>query len=168
MSKFKPVPLEGEPKRNNRFIVEFPTELGIESFLVQSVTRPKIKINSVEVPYMNTTFNVSGKYVWENIEIAFIDVFGPNTTQQIMNMVLHCKKQKANFIKEELEGNADFRKRILFTFQIKSLDPTGVEVDKWTIDVEELISVDFGNNNYSDDSLQIITVKLKPHSCRLG
>lgn len=168
MEKFKPVPMEQEPKRNNRFVVEFPTEFGIESFLVQSVTRPKLTISQVEIPYMNTSYNIAGKHSWEDFTITLIDVIGPSTTQGVMNMIMHCKTQKLNFLKEELEGNSDFRNRILFTFSIKSLDPTGVEVEIWTVDVEELLAVDFGNCNYSDSSLQMITVKLKPHRCRLN
>jgi hypothetical protein len=39
---FRPVPIEQEPKRKNRFVLEFPTELGIESFLVQTSGKPSL------------------------------------------------------------------------------------------------------------------------------
>ena len=78
---FRPVPVEQEPKRNNRFVLEFPTELGIESFLVQTSGKPTIEINETEIPYMNTFTYVAGKYKWAPIDIEFIDVIGPSTTQ---------------------------------------------------------------------------------------
>ena len=51
---FRPSPIEQEPKRKNRFVLEFPTELGIDSFNVMTSGKPKITHNVVEIPYMNT------------------------------------------------------------------------------------------------------------------
>ena len=51
---FRSVPVENEPKLKNNFELLFPTELGIESFLVQTVQKPSIQINAVEIPYMNS------------------------------------------------------------------------------------------------------------------
>lgn len=168
MSTFTPVPIEQEPKRNNRFVVEFPEEFGIESYVVQSITRPKLNINQVEIPYMNTTYNTPGKYFWEDFEITFIDIIGPSTTRGIMNMIAYCQKQKAYFLKRELEGEESLKSKVLFTFQLKSLNPVGEEIEQWTIEVQELMYVDFGRNDYSDDNMQTIIIKLKPGKCILN
>jgi len=61
---FRPAPIEQEPKRKNRFALEFPTELGIDQFIVQTSGKPKLNINSVEIPYMNTSTWVAGRSVW--------------------------------------------------------------------------------------------------------
>ena len=40
------MPFQYEPKRANRFILTFPTSLGINSWYVESTSRPSIKIES--------------------------------------------------------------------------------------------------------------------------
>ena len=76
---FRPVPIDQEPKLKNRFVLEFPTELGIESYLVQTSKKPSMKIEKITIPYMNTQSYVAGKYYFEEMEITFIDVIGPST-----------------------------------------------------------------------------------------
>ena len=74
---FRSVPVENEPKLKNNFELLFPTELGIESFLVQTAQKPSINMNAVEIPYMNTSTFVTGRSVWQPMEISFIDTVGP-------------------------------------------------------------------------------------------
>lgn len=63
-----------EPLRNNRFIVNFPSELEIQSWWVGSTTSPKI----------------NGKK-WENITITFRSFIGPSTGKTIYNNLLKKK-----------------------------------------------------------------------------
>jgi hypothetical protein len=44
-----------EPKRKNRFILTFPTSLGINSWYVEAAARPKITITSKDIPFLNTS-----------------------------------------------------------------------------------------------------------------
>ena len=41
------MPVPYEPKRKNRFILRFPSSLGINEWYVTSTARPSAKINSV-------------------------------------------------------------------------------------------------------------------------
>lgn len=132
---FRPVPIEREPIRNNRFVVEFPNEFVLESYFVQKISKPK---------FIN--------YEWQNIEIFFIDVIGPSTSKVLVDVANYCAKRK------------DINK-ILFDFSIKTLDPTGVEIEHWKICVEKLIEIDFGNFDYSDESLAMIKMIIKPKCC---
>lgn len=132
---------EIEPKTNHRFVVEFPMELNIESYWVQSISKPKM---------------VNGK--WENITITFIDLIGPSTSDTIFKLIGYCKKKKPGIFS---------KKRPLFSIKIKSLDPTGFELEAWTINIEKLIAVDFGDYDYGSDDIQTIQVVLKPLDCRL-
>lgn len=138
MKNFRP--LMYEPKRNNRFIVEFPEEFGIQPFVIQSVTKPKLIIDK-----------------WQEITITMIDIIGPSTTTGVLNMVTHCQSKSKSF----------FKKTNLFTFYITSLDPTGVEIETWSIDVKKLLSVDFGKIHYGDDGIQMVTIKLQPKACKI-
>jgi hypothetical protein len=58
------MPFQYEPKRKNRFIITFPSSLGINSWYVESASRPKIEIKETPIPFLNTetyvAVNLSG------------------------------------------------------------------------------------------------------------
>lgn len=154
------VPFEYEPKRQNRFFVEFPDDVGIEVWKVRTIKRPSWSSNVIEVPYINQKNYVAGIYAWEAMDITFIDPIGPSTSNQVMEWVrLHA---------ESLTGRmgyaAGYKKNIL----VKALDPTGVEVEKWFLEQCMLSSVDFGDNDQSQDELQMITATIQPWRCILN
>lgn len=165
MDPIKKQPVGAEPKMNNRFIVEFPDEFEIEPYLIQTITRPSLNINPQNISYTNFC---PSNYEWKNIEMTLIDTIGPSTSQGVMNLIIHCKKQKLVFLQDEMEENINSKKKILFQFKLKSLDPVGETIETWNIDVEELISVDFGKCDYGNKDMQTIKVVLKPASCNLS
>jgi hypothetical protein len=126
-----------EPKRNNRFLVEFPEQFNIELWAVQKINKPKF---------------TDGK--WEDIKIEFIDPIGPSTSQSLFGIV--------NFLKT---NNSNDKK--LFDVKIKSLDPTGVEVEEWVVEVEKVLTINFGELDYADDKIQQPYLILKPLNCIL-
>ncbi|MFW6246946.1 MAG: hypothetical protein ACOC22_02090 [bacterium] len=153
------IPMEYEPKRVNRFFAEFSDELGIEVWQVQRFKRPSMTINSVPIEYLNHKNYVAGKYEWQPMSITFLDPIGPSTSQQLMEWVrLHA---------ESLTGRmgyaAGYKKNIL----LKSLDPVGIEVEKWFIEQAMITSIDFGENTYDDDTLTEITLEIQPFRCIL-
>jgi len=126
-----------EPKRNNRFLVEFPEQFNIEYWAVQKINKPKYTDG-----------------VWEDIKIEFIDPIGPSTSQSLFGIV--------NFLKT---NNSNDKK--LFDVKIKSLDPTGVEVEEWVVEVEKVLTINFGELDYADDKIQQPYLILKPLNCIL-
>ena len=125
------IPFEYEPKRNNRFYAEFSDELGIQTWKIQKFKKPSLKINSVEIQYMNETQYVAGKYKWDTMSIALIDTIGPSTSQQIMEWVrLHA---------ESLSGRMGYASGYKKNITLKALDPTGVEIDKWFLEQCQII-----------------------------
>jgi hypothetical protein len=154
------IPFEFEPKRENRFFVEFPAELGIEVWKVQTIKRPSMNINSVEIPYLNEFNYVAGKYRWGTIDITFIDTIGPSTSIQLMEWVrLHA---------ESLTGRMGYAQGYKKNLTVKALDPVGVEVEKWFLEQCQIVDIDFGNNDHSSDELQMITVTIQPWRCILN
>lgn len=151
------IPVDFEPKRKNRFILEFPTELGIEVWKVQSVTRPKININPVEVHWINTVNYVAGKVKWQPIDIEFIDTQGPSTSTQLMEWV------RLEF--ESLTGRMGYAAGYKKTLILKALDPTGVEVEKWEMRECMITDADFGENSQEDDGLQMVKITVQPFTC---
>lgn len=160
MTLVRAIPFEYEPKRENRFFVEFPDELGIEVWKTQTVKRPSININSVEIPYINESQWVSGRYQWQTMDITFIDTIGPSTSTQLMEWVrLHA---------ESLTGRMGYAAGYKKNLIIKALDPTGVEVEKWLVEQTQIVNADFGNNDMSSDALQVVTLTLQPYRCILN
>ena len=157
---FRPVPIEQEPKRKNRFTLEFPTELGIESYLVQTSAKPSININKTEIPYMNTSTFVAGRSVWQEMEITFIDVIGPSTTQKVIEWIrLHF---------ESATGRMGYAVGYKKNLVLKAVDPTGVEVEKWTLIGCQIVSANFDSFDYSDDALAMVTITIQPDLCILA
>ena len=70
-----------EPKRKDRFVVEFPTQLGIESFLVKKCDLPKY----------NKNLN------WTEIEIIFYEII-PISTAEIILKLLKMKMFSFNIL----------------------------------------------------------------------
>lgn len=156
---FRPVPIEQEPKRKNRFVLEFPTELGIESFLVQTSGKPKLSINEVEIEYMNSSNWVAGRAVWDAIDVSFIDVIGPSTTQKVMEWIrLHFEPSTGRM------GYAVGYKKNLV---LKGLDPVGVEVEKWTLVGCMITNADFDDYDYSSDDISAVNITIRPDRCLL-
>ena len=157
---FRPVPVEQEPLRKNRFALEFPSELGIDSFMVQTSGKPKIEINSVEIPYMNTSTFVAGRYKWAAIDIEFIDVIGPSTTQKIMEWIrLHA---------ESATGRMGYAIGYKKNLVLKALDPSGVEVQKWTLVGSFITNGEFDDFDYSADDISKVKITIQPDRCLLG
>ena len=154
------VPFDYEPKRKNRFFAEFPSELGIEVWKVRSFDRPKLDINSVEIPYMNEMQYVSGRYKWDPLTIEFLDPIGPSTSQQLMEWVrLHA---------ESLTGRmgyaAGYKKNII----LKELDPTGIEVAKFFLEQCMITNIDFQEHDYTNDEITTISLTIQPWRCILN
>ncbi len=157
---FRPVPVEQEPKRRNRFVLEFPTELGIESYLVQTSGKPSLEIGSTEIPYMNTSTWVAGRYKWNTLDVEFIDVIGPSTTQKVMEWVrLHA---------ESATGRMGYAIGYKKNLVLKALDPTGVEVEKWTLIGCLITNASFDEYDYSADDVGRVKITIQPDRCLLN
>jgi hypothetical protein len=157
---FRPVPVEQEPKRKNRFVLEFPTELGIESYLVQTSGKPSLEIGSTEIPYMNTSTWVAGRYKWGTLDVEFIDVIGPSTTQKIMEWVrLHA---------ESATGRMGYAIGYKKNLVLKALDPTGVEVEKWTLIGCLITNASFDDYDYGADDVAKVKITIQPDRCLLN
>ena len=55
------MPRTYEPKRQNRFLFRFPSDLGIQEWYVESGARPGITQGQTEIPFHNTSTFVLGR-----------------------------------------------------------------------------------------------------------
>jgi len=153
------MPVPYEPKKQNRFIIRFPSSLGINEWFVISSSRPKIAIGEVEIPFLNTSTWVAGRFTWDAIDVTFKDPIGPSASQALMEWVrLHA---------ESVTGRMGYAAGYKKDIELEMLDPTGVVVEKWILQGTFMTNVDFGSLEYSDDEIADITATLRMDRCIL-
>jgi len=153
------MPIPYEPKRTNRFILTFPSELGINEWYVESTSRPAITIGSTPIPFLNTERYVAGRYTWGEIPVTFRDPIGPSAAQALMEWVrLHA---------ESVTGRMGYAAGYKKDVTLQMLDPTGVVVEKWVLIGCFLTKADFQALNYGQDGLATIQASLRPDYCVL-
>jgi hypothetical protein len=142
-----------EPKRKNRWLIRFPSELGIQEWWLASAARPSISQNEVEIPFLNTSTWVLGRFTWEPISITLRDPIGPSAAQAVMEWIRLGSESITG-----RQGYASGYKRQLF---VEMLDPTGVVVEKWMLDGAMITNANFGDLSMDDDSLSDITIDVR-------
>jgi hypothetical protein len=151
------MPVPYEPKRKNRFILRFPSSLGINEWYVFSAARPSTKINPVEIPFLNTSTYVAGRFVWEELRVQFKDPIGPSASQALMEWFrLHA---------ESVTGRMGYASGYKKDVELEMLDPTGVVVEKWILQGTFLTNLNFGDLDYSRDDLATIECNLRMDRC---
>jgi hypothetical protein len=153
------MPLPYEPKRQNRFILRFPSSLGINEWFVESAARPHITINPVEIPFLNTSTFVAGRFNWQTIPCVFRDPIGPSASQALMEWVRLC----AESVTGRMGYAAGYKKDV----DLEMLDPTGVVVEKWILYGTFLSDVNFNSLAYNTDGLATISTTLRMDRCVL-
>ena len=147
------IPLQYEPARNNRFVVKFPSDMGIQSWWVTSSGMPSINQNSVEIPWMNTSTYVAGRYTWEKIDITFKSLIGPSSAQALMEWV--------RLESESVTGRQGYAAGYKRDITIELLDPTGVSIQKWLLKNAFPTTVSFGSLKYDDDAIAEVSMSVQ-------
>jgi hypothetical protein len=153
------MPIPYEPKRQNRFILRFPSSLGINEWFVESTARPHIQINATEIPFLNTSVYVAGRFNWQTINVTFRDPIGPSAAQALMEWVrLHA---------ESVTGRMGYAAGYKKDVDLEMLDPTGVVVEKWIMYGTFLTDVNFNTLAYNQDGVATISATLRMDRCVL-
>ena len=153
------MPIPYEPKRQNRFILRFPSSLGINEWFVESAARPSIKIASKEIEFLNTSTYVAGRFVWDEIQVKFRDPIGPSAAQALMEWVrLHA---------ESVTGRMGYAAGYKKNVDLEMLDPTGVVVEKWILEGTMITKTAWSEVNYGTDTLATLDATLQMDRCIL-
>ena len=153
------MPIPYEPKKQNRFILRFPSPLGINEWYVVSTSRPSVKITSVPIPFLNTETYVAGRFTWDSIKVKFRYPIGPSAAQALMEWVRLCA--------ESVTGRMGYAVGYKRPVDLEMLDPTGVVVEKWILEGTWLQDVSFGSLGYDSDKLVEIDATLRMDRCIL-
>lgn len=154
------MPLEYEPLRKNRFLLRFPSDLGIQSWWVASASRPTITMQETEIRFLNTSTWVVGRYLWEQISVTLRDPIGPSASQAVMEWI--------RLASESVTGRQGYAASYARDMIIEMLDPTGVAVSQWILKNCIPVVGNFGELSYDDDSLATIELTIRPQYCILS
>jgi hypothetical protein len=147
------MPVPYEPLRKNRFIFRFPDELGIQEWWVSTGSRPKYTSTELEIPFLNTSTFVIGRFLWETISVVFRDPIGPSATQALMEWIrLHS---------ESVTGRQGYAAGYKKEVELEMLDPTGVVVQKWILQGTQINDADFGSLSYSEGDIADISITFR-------
>jgi hypothetical protein len=153
------MPVPYEPKRQNRFLFRFPSSLGINEWYITSSQRPSAKINSVEIPFINTSTFVAGRFNWEEMKVTFKDPIGPSAAQALMEWFrLHA---------ESVTGRMGYAAGYKKDVELEMLDPTGVAIEKWILQGCFITTLNFGTLDYNQDAIATIDTSLRMDRCIL-
>ena len=153
------MPIPYEPKRQNRFILRFPSSLGINEWFVESTSRPHITIGATEIQFLNTSTFVAGRFNWQTINVTFRDPIGPSAAQALMEWVrLHA---------ESVTGRMGYAAGYKKDIDLEMLDPTGVVVEKWILEGAFLLGYDGGSLAYNSDNIAGISCQMQMDRCIL-
>lgn len=149
-----------EPLRKNRWLMRFPSDLGISEWMLASASRPSIKQQSTEIQFLNTSRFVAGRYTWEPISVTFRDPIGPSASQALMEWVRLCS--------ESVTGRQGYAMGYKRDIELEMLDPTGVCVQKWILKGAWISNCNFNNLDYSQDGIADITAQIVVDYCVLA
>jgi len=88
---------------------------------------------------------------WEDIIISFRDPIYPSTSDKLYHLM------------KKIQKGITFDESIT----IETLDPCGVTVEKWNIEISKILSINFGEGNYGDDNMKTLHLHIQPKECRL-
>jgi hypothetical protein len=153
------MPIPYEPKRENRWILRFPSSLGINEWYVETTSRPKLTIAATEIQFLNTSTYVAGRFTWGELPVTFRDPIGPSASQAVMEWIRLC----AESVTGRMGYAAGYKKNV----DLEMLDPTGVVVEKWILEQCMITKSTWDNVSYSDDKLAGLDVTLQMDRCIL-
>lgn len=149
----RPIPVDIEPKRKNRFVIEFPADLGFSEWMVQTSNRPGLTVGDVAIPYMNTETHVAGRATWNTIGITFIDPIGPSASQKVMEWVRQCIEHSTG----RMGYATNYKKQLV----LKMLDPAGIPVEKWVLYGCFITSAEFGDLDTGGEDLATVSITVR-------
>jgi hypothetical protein len=139
-----------EPKRQFRWILEVD---GLDSFVMQSTSRPKGNFGEVQMDWLNDRWWLAGKWTWDPMDLVLRDPIAPSAAQKVMDWVRLCYEHETG-----RAGYAAFYKKDIV---LKLLDGPGAVVERWVIKGAWLQNIDMGSLSYTEDAPTEITCTMR-------
>jgi hypothetical protein len=151
-------PLKYEPKTQNRWVLLFPDDVGIQTWAVKSVDTPKIEMDKKVIQFLNTETYFVSSYKWADMGVTIRDFIAPSQSEALMEWVrLHA---------ESVTGRMGYNVGMAKDIILQSLDPTGVATEEWLLKNTIVTgSVEFGSFDYTNSDIRELKFTMSPQYC---
>tara|TARA_Y100000592_G_scaffold10162_1_gene14362 strand:- start:9857 stop:10411 length:555 start_codon:yes stop_codon:yes gene_type:complete len=150
-----------DPKRGYRFFLYVG---GIPVWVVKTVTKPSVTINTIQHTYLNHTFNFPGRVEWDGeITATLADPLAPDLAKTLIDTVrasgYQYPDQPDSFV---TTSKAKALAALGGGVVIAQIDPEGRAVEEWTLKNAWISSVSFGDTlDYTSDEATELSVTIK-------
>lgn len=149
------------PKLKYRFRVTFLAPFAGETDQrtltqnIQSVTRPAVSVDEVEVHSYNSKVYLQGKHTWQTIDVVIRD----DITNSVSKMVgKQVQRQINHYQQTTAAASNDFK----FDMLIEVLDGVNSQAtEQWQLEGCFLQNVAYGDHDYTETSQQQITLTVR-------
>ena len=150
-----------DPKRGYRFFLYIG---GIPVWVVKTVTKPSVEINTITHTYLNHEFKFPGRVVWNGeITATLADPLAPDLAKTLIDTVRASGYQypdQPNAIATTSKSKA--LAAIGGAVVIAQIDPEGRPVEEWTLKNAWISAVSFGDTlDYTSDEATELSVTIK-------
>ena len=123
---------------------------------VQSVTRPSVSVDEVEVHSFNSKVYLQGKHTWQTVDVVIRDDITNSVAKIVGNQV---QRQVNHFQQTTAAASNDFK----FDTHIEVLDGTdnAGATERWTLEGCFIQNVTYGDHDYSAAESQVVTLTLR-------
>lgn len=135
------------PKFKNGWYINLPESLDLNPAFCVSTSRPVV--------------NLKSDNNYEPIWIYFKDPIGPSTTQRLWHMYLGISG--IDLVKSE-EFKSIKENGFIYFLELINID---FVIEKWEIEVSEILEFDFGRLDYNSDEHIVCGIKVQPKSITL-
>jgi len=123
---------------------------------IQSVTRPSVSVDEVEVHSFNSKVYLQGKHTWQTVDVVIRDDITGSVAKIVGNQV---QRQVNHYQQTTAAASNDFK----FDTNIEVLDGTdnASATEQWILEGCFIQNVTYGDHDYSAAESQIITLTLR-------
>lgn len=181
-----------EPKRQNRWVIQFDGIYGGNMFFATQVDRPAIEVTSKEHKYLNHTFNYPGRVSWKPVMLTLVDPGGtggstPTNLDAMGNLMSILSGSgyivpgnekalktiaKKNAITQAATARAGAEQSVGFLdntvtngIVLTMVDADGAQVEKWTLKNAYITKITPSKLSYEDDNLATVDVEIVYDYC---
>tara|TARA_Y100000592_G_C5453992_1_gene310329 strand:- start:473 stop:1075 length:603 start_codon:yes stop_codon:yes gene_type:complete len=150
-----------EPKRSFRWLLYLS---GMPQFIVTKVKKPGFSVGNSTHAFLNYEFKYPGRVTWQPVNFTIVDPVQPDSTQSLYNILQQAGYKLPNEYTEDSASTISKGKMVeSLGTQIKlvQLEHDGTPLETWTLNNPQITSVDFGDLDYSAETMINITVNLQ-------
>lgn len=170
-----------EPKRQNRWVIQFDGIHASNMYFASKVARPTMEVSNKEHKFLNHTFNYPGRVSWKPISLTVVDTAGGGSDvgDNAMNKILGILQQSGYVVPESALDGPDLgtiaKNRAISQLSggktdangitIKMVSADGVTLEKWKLKNAFITKITPSELSYEDDGIATIDLEITYDYC---